>query len=578
MKYEDITIADCVERVNDSLFLPDIQRPYVWNEDDIYLLFDSICRDYPINTVLFWSLEKKTLENQKYIKRIKFITELGEENKIDTSPLHRDNYFLTIDGQQRISSFFLSLKGTYKVKIKKNIVNADLFFNILSGNIENEKEMLYEFQFFPQEKQDVWIETINDTKNKVPSYDKYWIRFKYIISIDQLHEVQTKIKSKIKEEISYNITDEQNGILFKLWSKIKYEKLINFYNEKSQDYDKVLDIFVRTNSGGEKLSYSDLLFSYIKLNWNDARDKFNDLLKSLNEGNKYKFTHDVILKTILFIHAKDQDGLKYRTNNFTKDIIESTKKDWDSRIVYAFCLIKDLLVSKFLLTHDKLITSYNALIPIIYYIYKYNKKGIGEESNKITCNIQVAIREWLITSMLTGVFGGQSDGILNKAKKAIEENSSNDFFPKDKLFEKFNEAKPALVLKVTDDLISKVSYYSKESFLVLSLLYKHSINFAPLLEDNKPQQDHILSKSELKKGKITLDKVNSIYNLRFVSASDNRIKSDESFSDWRKRMGKVVLDNHFIPDQDWNINNFDQFISERKQMILNEIIEKVTNE
>ena len=574
MKYEDISIAECVEKINDSLFLPDIQRPYVWDEDDVYLLFDSICRDYPINTVLFWFLEKKTLEKEKFIKRIKFISERWEDTKVDTSPINRDNYFLTIDGQQRITSFYLSLKGTYKIKIKKNVVNADLFFNILSGKEENDKEMLFEFQFFPQEKNDVWVEIIEDEKKVIPTYNKYWIRLKYIVSLEQLHEVQSKIKSKVKDEIQYDLTDEQNGILFKLWSKIKYEKIINYYNEKTQDYDKVLDIFVRTNSGGKKLSYSDLLFSYIKLKWPYARDKFTELLKVLNDGDKFKFSHDVILKTILFFHATDQDGLKYRTANFTDEIIRLTKQEWDTKIVNAFKLAKDLLVSRFLLTHDKLITSYNALIPIVYYIYKYDKKGIGEEANKLTPQIHNLIREWLITSMITNVFGGQSDGILYKSKKAIEESSTNNIFPKDKLFEKFNEAKPALVLKVTEELISKASYNSTESFLILSLLYKHSVNFAPLLDDNKPQQDHILSRNELKKGKISVEKINSIFNLRFVSASDNRIKSDESFNEWRKRLGSTILDNHFIPDQEWDSSKYDEFIMKRKEQVIKEIIGK----
>ena len=104
--------------------------------------------------------------------------------------------------------------------------------------------------------------------------------------------------------IAVDITNDQSNLIFEFWMKLNSDKLINYYNEKTQDYDKVLDIFIRTNGGGEKLSYSDLLFSYIKLNWNEARDKFSRLLRNLNEGNKYKFSHDFILKTILFIHAK----------------------------------------------------------------------------------------------------------------------------------------------------------------------------------------------------------------------------------------------------------------------------------
>ncbi len=571
MEYKDWSITECIRKVNDSLFLPDIQRPYVWEDDDIYLLFDSICRDYPINTVLFWFLEKNTLEKEKHIKRIKFISQKGEENYPETGPLSRDNYFLVIDGQQRITSLFLTLKGTYKIKQKRSLISADLYFNFLSGVQENEKEMLFEFQFFPLNHQDVWIEKIEDKKKVLPDYTKNWIRIKYITGLDKLHEVQSKIKEKIKNEISYEVTDIENGNIFKLWSKLNYDKLITYYEERTQEYDKVLDIFIRTNSGGQKLSYSDLLFSYIKLHWNDARDKFNELLKDINEGNKYKFSHDVILKTILFFHANDQDGLKYRTVNFTPTLIASTKKEWDERIVKTFKLTKDLLSSRFLLTNDKLITSYNAIIPIAYFIYKYNIKGIGEEQNKITAQLQSSIRDWLITSMLTGVFGGQSDGILYKAKKAIEESSKSDYFPKDELFTRFNESKPALALRVTNDLISKVSYNSKESYLVLSLLYNHSINFTPLTLENLPQQDHIVSQSELRKSKVPKEKINSIFNLRYVSAADNRQKSDETFIDWSNRLGIGVLDNHYIPHGQWDASNYSDFLEKRKEMFLKQI-------
>lgn len=95
----------------------------------VYLLYDSICRDYPINTVLFWYLKKETLQNDQYLKRFKFISERNQENQIDTSPLLRDTYFLAIDGQQRITTFYLTLKGNYKIKIKRIWYNADLFFN-----------------------------------------------------------------------------------------------------------------------------------------------------------------------------------------------------------------------------------------------------------------------------------------------------------------------------------------------------------------------------------------------------------------------------------------------------------------
>ncbi len=51
----------------------------------------------------------------------------------------------------------------------------------------------------------------------------------------------------------HEVSDVENGHAFKLWSKLNYEKLITYYEERTQDYDQVLDIFIRTNSGGSEI-------------------------------------------------------------------------------------------------------------------------------------------------------------------------------------------------------------------------------------------------------------------------------------------------------------------------------------
>lgn len=569
MKYEELTIAACVDLVNETLFLPDIQRPYVWEESDIYLLYDSICRNYPINTVLFWYLKKETLQNNQYLKRFKFITERNQENQIDYSPLARDTYYLAIDGQQRITSFYLTLEGNYKIKQKRTWVDADLFYNYESGITENEDGILYEFKFFPQTNNNIFIEEIEDKDDKSIIIKK-WIRIKFIYALQERKEILQSIKEHVRLSIGEEISNNANDQILEIWFKLKNDPLISFYKEGTQVYDQVLDIFIRANSGGEKLSYSDLLFSYIKLHWNEARDKFSDLLKLINEGGKFKFSHDFILKTILFIHANDQEHLKYRTNNFKPAIIDDTKLNWQSKLEPAIKLTKDLLVNRFQLTHDKLITSYNALIPIIYFNYRNNKKGIGEESDKLTIELQRTIREWLITSMLTGVFGGQSDGILNKAKKALVSSATSDYFPMKELFKNFNDSKPALNLKISEKIVSDAQYNSIDSHLLLSLLYKNSVNLAPMLQDNKPEQDHIISKSELNDSKISKEKINSIFNIRWAIQSDNRNKSDELYIDWKNRLPDAPK-RHFIPEGDWTANNFDEFLQARKVIFLKEL-------
>lgn len=59
MKYEHSTISEMMKLINETCFLPHIQRELVWNEKQMYKLFDSMMRGYPIGTFLLWHIEEK---------------------------------------------------------------------------------------------------------------------------------------------------------------------------------------------------------------------------------------------------------------------------------------------------------------------------------------------------------------------------------------------------------------------------------------------------------------------------------------------------------------------------------------
>ena len=77
-KYEDLSIKKLVEGINESYYLPEIQREFVWNsdkskfEDKVYDLFDSLMRGYPIGTMLFWEVKHEDLERDN-ITVLKFL-------------------------------------------------------------------------------------------------------------------------------------------------------------------------------------------------------------------------------------------------------------------------------------------------------------------------------------------------------------------------------------------------------------------------------------------------------------------------------------------------------------------------
>lgn len=554
--YERRSIPDVIEEINRKYFLPDIQRNFVWKPEQVYTLFDSIMRDYPISTFLFWKQDGAFLKKEK-IKKLEFVKTSKDRNKENTEISAAKEYFLVLDGQQRLTTFFLVLKGNYIIRNNP----YDLYFNILSGDQEQEDGILFEFKFFNSSKGETFKED-SDKETKI------WYRVKdiYDLSIAQIFSELTKITKTIKELYNVDLLDNQKNNIARLCQYLKAEKLIYYYPEIEQNYDKVLDIFVRTNSGGTQLSYSDLLFSTIKSQWSEARNNFDTLLSNINDNDRYKFTTDFVLKTALVVYSNSNEEVRYKTKNFKSSLIINLKKEW-KQLENAIKLCIDLINSRIFFTSYKCIPSNNALIPVIYWIFKNNFKGIGKSKNCINDTDVNLIRTWLTKSLLSGIFGGQSDAILYKCKETLAKNRDNNFPATDIENRINNETKKNM--KLDSDIINNVKYNSGDSFLVLSICYKGAINFNPRMRGNLPEQDHIFSQDELKRAKIADDKMNSIYNIRYIGSSENKSKSGTPFDEWMKSIGydKNELKKHNIPDGKWDVNSFDNFLNERKKLI-----------
>lgn len=573
-EYKRETISTIIEQINKGIMLPDIQRPFVWNEEQIYKLFDSLMRGYPISTFLFWELSKDKLSeietSQKLsIKMYKFVDTNCDDN---TEEINRgkDFYQLVLDGQQRLTSLYIALKGSWKKKIRKNIVIHELYFNTLSGDIENEDGILYDFQFFDKSNKELKIdeELINGD-----TYFKVWVNVKKIFENDL---GQSKIRREfvnqiiIKDPRLINFKDKIDDNLDAFNDIIKENGIINYFPEDETSYDKVLDIFVRTNAGGTKLGYSDLLFSKIKLTWTDARENFKDLNDSINKNN-FEFDSDFILKTCLTIFAQKNEDIRYNISNLNNTLITNIINNWD--VIVNSIKLTVTLLDDFLIKDKKQLPSYNALIPIIYWHYKTKHKTYKSDNEEDLVNHNL-IRLWITKALLSGVFGGQSDTVLYKCKEAIEQLTSQTIFPAEQIQLQVSSLKNRS-MEITDDKFDQYFYRSKESYLFLGLCYKNAINFTPLLEGNLPQQDHIFSKNELKKAGISDDKINSIYNIRFVSSLDNKIKSATPYLEWVDSLGtkkEETFIRHCIPNGDWTINNFDSFLQKRKEVLMSNFI------
>ena len=149
MEYVPIRISDIVREVNRNWYLPAIQRELVWKTDKIERLFDSIMSDFPIGSFLFWSLEQKNKDEWPIYEFIRDFDEENPHNALANMAGIQKDITLILDGQQRITSLFIGLRGSYRYFYYR-WRKAKFHLNLLKEPIPNDEspeELTYEFAF-----------------------------------------------------------------------------------------------------------------------------------------------------------------------------------------------------------------------------------------------------------------------------------------------------------------------------------------------------------------------------------------------------------------------------------------------
>ena len=113
MSYQTpITIKDAIDKIKaKNYLLPSIQREFVWGVDQIERLFDSIMRDYPISTFLFWEVGKDRVNDFQFYEFLKKYHEKDSRHNTKVELDNSEGIIALLDGQQRMTSMYLGLCG-----------------------------------------------------------------------------------------------------------------------------------------------------------------------------------------------------------------------------------------------------------------------------------------------------------------------------------------------------------------------------------------------------------------------------------------------------------------------------------
>lgn len=568
-----ITIAQAIERIHrNEYLLPAFQRDFVWSAEQIEKLFDSLMKGYPISSMLFWKVKGGTKTDFRFYK---FLSAFIQYHRICNDPIPTDNindFYAILDGQQRLTSLYIGLCGSYAYKdyrkrwdySESNFPTRHLYLNISRKYTQEESDREFIFSFVDK----------NISKEKDLFIDKSsekWFRVGKILALHQDYNYG------IDEFAEDNNIDKESKRLLRLLDNVIHTKLnINFYEEDEQKPDKAVNIFIRINSGGTALSFSDILMSIAIANCKqmDAKTEIKNLVEHIRSKG-FNISHDFILKSFLYLYHKDVRSL---ITSFNLSFIELVENNW-TRIRDAVSNLFDLLRS-FGLT-DFTMTSYNAAMPILYYLYHkdiyqdfYKKMG-----NREDCEI---IKKWLFSILLRRAFGASADSVLAQSRRAYTTDITGCYiketvtlFPAAEINSEIKK-----LSDVGDDFIEDLLYSQKDSrysFPILAMLY-------PNLDyrNNNFHQDHLHPASayndleEKDKEKYGWQVYNSILNLQMLDANENKSKNAKPLDKWvseqtRNKDMQKFMEDHLIPDTDLSLSNFSDFVEKRKTILVQRI-------
>ncbi|MFO0832007.1 MAG: DUF262 domain-containing HNH endonuclease family protein [Phycisphaerales bacterium] len=578
MKYLTGTIGDTVARVNTEIFLPAIQREFVWKPEQIVRLFDSLLRGYPISTFLFWELADG---NQTKWQAYRFITKAAK-NGIHNEPAELNGVpkpTLVLDGQQRLTSLLIGLKGSYLVKKKgkwsssqgawsEKRLYIDLFKAPVSAEASSEDEasdIYYGLEFLE--------------KAPKPDKDTHWFPVGKILghrTADEFDAFVEAESSALPDGCSKGQIKTFERNLRRLHDTIWKDDVVAYYTERDQTYDKVLDIFVRANEGGTKLSKSDLLLSMVTAKWQsvDARKAIHDFVDDLN-GRHWdgKFTKDFVMKCALSLCDLP---VGFKAENFTDANLAVIEKGWEG--VKRSLTAAVNLAESFGLDSATL-TSQNALIPVAYFVHRNPKADFEEGTTSFEAENAGVIRRWLFTVMINRVFSGSSDNLLKDIRDVLRQLPAGKDFPIDGIAKVATQSGPRKAMKLEedtiDDLIDNATFGSSQARLALCLIYGGRRWRSDI------HQDHIFPRSLFSKkaltaagyGKDDQEELRAgsdrLANLQILTAKENTEKSKKDFEEWIKTRKDDFMKEHLIPDDKtlWKLKKFREFLTAREDLI-----------
>jgi Protein of unknown function DUF262 len=535
-----------------KIVLPAMQRPFVWKDDRIAKLIDSLLRGFPIGTVLLW----KTATMQRF-RRFQKDVQADAGITVDFDSDKSSERYLVLDGQQRLTSLFVALTGTYDGK--------KLFLDVLSG-VKGDKDAgdaYWDCRFLTEKEAkdlNAWPPPLVAGKNGAAEravFVKFQDLTKLAAAKAGLIATQKAAELGLDTAQTLRLTTSYLQGATVLASKTALQvHLIDEDAAEPMPVEEILEVFVRVNSGGLVLQKSDLLMSLLDLKWNDIQPELYRAVKEINLARPFNVTRDDVLKSLLLAKGSETrfDRLvadRGRVENLASELpklLPAVQAAWKSLTL--------LLMDECKITSERFFRGgHNSLLPFVSYFVLNPTPSPGEKRRLVVA---------VYAAVMSGVFAGAEARMGAFARNEIV------------------KGKPFPLEKLMRLIAQNYGVTSLETLLSRHLDLTLNIAHGGITLDNNPdnlQRDHIFPRATLEAQGVSSERTNHYANFHFLRGTDNLNKSDTPPHEWFKKPGEQPS----YSDEDlkerlltWDLlkaGEFPQMIEERTKLIQARAIE-----
>ena len=501
-----------------SIALPEFQRGYVWNRDQVRQLLMSLYRSHPVGSLLVWATKSETAEARG-------------DGKIASGSVK-----LLLDGQQRITTLYGIIRG----KAPKFFDGNEQAFTGLYFHLDDE---VFEF-YLPMKMKD----------------NPLWIDVTELMQIGAGEAINRIVISfpDLRENLSTYI-NRLNAI-----DNIKNIDLhIDEVTGEDKTVDVVVEIFNQVNSGGTKLSKGDLALAKICAEWPAARDEMKRRISKWKQAG-FHFKLEWLLRNINTIITGES------LFSALKDVDTVTFKDGLEKAEYAIDTLLNMIGSRLGLDHDRVLGSRYS-IPLLsrYLMQQGGKLANYQEQGKMLY--------WYVHTFLWGRYAGSTESILNQDLAIIEQSEGS----LDRLISQLRQNRGDLKLQANDFFGWSKGARFYPLLYMLTRVWKAQdwetgveLSSHLLGKLSTLQVHHIFPKALLYKKEYDYQRpeVNAIANFTFLTQSTNLQVSDRHPSEYLAEFAEKhpgTIESHWIPmDRElWKPERYLDFLAARRQLL-----------